>query len=99
MHPVRQIRPPRSRVNVSLLVGGQTWQVYFLDVSRVGADWLVECAVVGARLSTVTVHCRAEATHSDTARRVIEAVRQWLQTGDAREDAYLEIPQVLGLAS
>jgi hypothetical protein len=32
MHRARQIPPPRSRVNVSLLVGGQTWQIYFLDV-------------------------------------------------------------------
>jgi hypothetical protein len=88
-----------SRFHGTLSVSGRSWQVYFVDVARVQSDWLIECMVVGPTVHHVTIHCRPEASHGDTARRVMTALREWLVSGDDRDVAYLEVTGRLRQAS
>lgn len=89
----------RSRLNESrfhgtLIAGDHAWEVYFLDVSRVERDWIIECVVVGPRVNTVTIRCRSESSHGDAARRIMGTLRDWLVSGEGPETAYLEVAEL-----
>lgn len=96
-----QLRPrlDESRFHGTLIAGQHTWHVYFLDVARLDHGWIVECAVVGPRVTNVTIRCRSEVTHGDTARRVMRTLRDWLVSGDRSDGVYLEVPEALDCAS
>jgi hypothetical protein len=79
----------------TLKAGHDTWRLYVLDTRRVDRDWFIRIAVVGARTHTIDVRARADSSHSATAQRVITAVRDWLQSGDVPDEAFLELPNVV----
>jgi hypothetical protein len=76
----------------------ETWHTFVLDATRIQLDWFIKFAVVGARTSTVVVRAPGNASHSVTARRVLDALGEWLLSGDEGEQAFLELPGILDKA-
>jgi hypothetical protein len=68
-------------------------------VRRTDADWLVDCVAIGPRAIHVTMRCRCEVNHTQTAHRVMSALRRWLAAGDCRDAAYIEVADPLEKAS
>ena len=95
LQPRWQSRLDQSRFHGTLTAGRHTWEVYFVEVSRVERDWMVECVVVGPRVTHVTIRCRSEISHNETARRVMSALRDWLASGGSGDAAYLELTDTL----
>ena len=75
----------------TLKAGPHAWRLYVLETRRVDRDWFMRLAAVGRRTHTIDVRVRAENSHSATAQRVLTAIRDWLLSGDTREDVFLEL--------
>jgi hypothetical protein len=74
-----------------LKAGAQAWRLYVLEARRVDRDWFVQIAAVANRTQTIDVRVRADSCHSVTAQRVLGAIRDWLLSGDAREEVFLDL--------
>jgi hypothetical protein len=88
-----------TSAHATMMVGDVRWNIYVFGVSRVGADMFVQMALIGPRNCTVTVRARAPLGNRATARRVLAVVRQWLLSGDAGDQAYLELSELNEIAS
>jgi hypothetical protein len=75
----------------TLKAGPYAWRLYVLETRRVDRDWFMRLAAVGQRTHTIDVRVRADRCHSVTAERVLAAIRDWLLSGDVREDVFLEL--------
>ncbi len=95
LQPRWQSRLDQARFHGTLTAGEHRWEVYFVEVSRVERDWIVECVVVGPRVTHVTIRCRSEVSHNETARRVMSALRDWLSSGRSGDASYLELTDTL----
>ena len=89
----------RSRFHGTLTAGHDKWEVYFVEVQRTDRDWVVDCVAVGPCAVHVTIRCRTEVNHYQTAQRVMSALRSWLASGDYTDSAYLEVPDPIEKAS
>ena len=74
-----------------LRAGANAWRLYVLEARRVDRDWFVRVAAVGRQTHTIDVRVRAESCHSVTAQRVLAVIRDWLLSGDGREEVFLEV--------
>ncbi len=74
-----------------LKAGAYAWRLYVLEARRVDRDWFMRVAAVAHRTHTIDVRVRADRSYSETAQRVLVAIRDWLLSGDTREDVYLEL--------
>lgn len=99
LHAHWQSSVDRSRFHGTLTAGHDRWEVYFVEVRRTARDWLVDCIAIGPRAIGVTIRCRSEVNHTETARRVMSALRSWLAAGDCRDAAYIEVADPLEKAS
>ncbi len=77
-----------------LKAGAHAWRLYVLEARRVDRDWFMRLAAVGRRTHTIDVRARAHSSHPVTAQRVLETVRDWLLSDDAREEVFLEVPGI-----
>jgi hypothetical protein len=90
--PHSQSHIDESRFQGTLQAGGETWHIYFLDVSLAGSDWIVECLVTArGSKKNVTIRCPMGGSHQRTAPAVIGILRNWLASGDHRDAAYLQV--------
>jgi hypothetical protein len=88
-----------TTAHATVVVAGQPWRLYVFGVSRVGANTFVQIALIGTRNCTVTVRARGPIGNALAARRVLAVVRDWLQSGDADDQAYLDVSDVDEIAS
>jgi len=77
--------------HASLHVGADLWRMYIFGLTRVGRDIFMQVALIGPRICTVTVRAVAPIGNPATARRVLNAVHEWLQAGGDGDQAYLEL--------
>jgi hypothetical protein len=89
----------RSRFHGTLTAGHERWEIYFVEIRRTDVYWLVDCVAIGPRAIRVTIRCRSEVNHTQTAHRVMSALRSWLAARDCRDDAYIEVADPLEKAS
>ncbi len=89
----------RGKMSVSLCARGIEWTVYFLDITRSGKWWAIECAVDGPSITFVTVHAEDDRSLAGTAQRVLTALRQLVESGAEQERAVLELPATLSAVS
>jgi hypothetical protein len=86
--------------HASLLVDSYRWDLYVFGVTPVGRDMFLQLALVGPRICTVTVRARAPIGNISTARGVLAAVRDWIESSqDDADQAYLELSTASELAS
>ncbi len=83
----------------TLKAGDDAWRLYVLETRRVDRDWFVHLVALGRREHTIDVRVRADRGHSETAQRVLGAIRDFLIDGDDCEQVYLELPGISELAS
>lgn len=81
----------RSRFHGTLVAGTERWEIYFVEVRRTDLDWLVDCVLVGPRVLHVTLRCRSGVNHTQTAQRLMSALRRWLAAGDCRDAACVDV--------
>ncbi len=74
-----------------LKAGRQSWHVYFVAVTRLDRDWIIECTAVGPTIVDVSIRCPADTTHANAARRVMRAMADWLASDECRDGAFLEL--------
>jgi hypothetical protein len=84
----RQLRTTHEPL--SIVVGGDIWDLYVFGVTRVERDWWVQIAVVGPRSCTVTVRVDAANGRGAAAHEIIRLVTGWLLEDDASDHAFLE---------
>ncbi len=89
----------RSRFHGAVVAGGERWEIHFVEVQRTDLDWLVKCVLVGPRVLHVTLRCRSGVNHTQTAQRLMSALRGWLTAGDYRDAAYIDVEDGLGLTA
>ncbi len=78
-------------LSLTFRIGQNVWIVHFLDISRLDDSWLIECAIDGPRAKRVTIRAAVEPHAGLTAQRVIAALREWLASGDPRDQVVLEL--------
>ena len=74
-------------------VGSERWRLYVLASWHLGRDWFVHVAALGPRTCTVLVRAAAPREPSAAARAVLHTIIDWLASGDAREQVYLELKE------
>jgi hypothetical protein len=84
----RQLRTTHEPL--SIVVGGEIWDLYVFGVTRVERDWWVQIAVVGPRSCTVTVRVDAANGRGAAAHEIIRLVTDWLLEDEASDHAFLE---------
>ena len=78
----------------TLRAGERAWRLYVLEARRVDRDWFMQVAAVGRQTYTIDVRVRGDSPHSVTAQRVLSAISDWLLSGDARDEVFLELPGI-----
>ena len=96
--PEPELQAPPAIGHVSLKIGAEEWDLFVFGATRVGHDTFFHLTLLGPRACTVTVRARA-VVHDTTARRILDAVCEWLLSGDLREHVYLEVSEVSERAS
>jgi hypothetical protein len=86
-----ELPAPPAIGHASLTIGADAWDLFVFGATRVGHDTFFQLTLLGPRECTVTVRTR-EVVESTTARRILDAVCEWLRSGDPRDHAYLELP-------
>jgi hypothetical protein len=76
--------------NLSLAVGPDVWQLYVYGVTRVGRELFIQTALLGPRTCTATVRVTAGVPPRQTARQVLELIREWILSGDECDHVFLE---------
>jgi hypothetical protein len=84
----RQLRADHEPL--SIVVGGDIWDLYVFGVTRVQRDWWVQIAVVGPRACTVTVRVDSANGRGAAAREIIRLVSDWLSGDETGDHAFLE---------
>jgi hypothetical protein len=82
----------RSGEDASVIVGDTVWNLHVFGITRVGREVFIQIALIGPRTCTVTVRSGCAVVHGVTGRRILDAVCDWLLSGDPRDHAYLEAP-------
>jgi hypothetical protein len=77
---------------LSILVGGEIWDLYVHGVTRVASDWWVQIAVVGPRCCTATVRVDTANGRGPAARQIINLISAWLRRDEASAHVFLEDP-------
>jgi len=62
----------------SITINTEVWAVYLLAATRGHGEWILKLRMAARSVHELSVRVEADASHSVTARRVIEAVRRWL---------------------
>jgi hypothetical protein len=75
---------------LSIIVGGDIWDLYVFGVTRVQRDWWVRMAVVGPRACTVTIRVDSSCGRAAAAHAIVSLVRNWLLEDELSEHAFLE---------
>ncbi len=88
-------KPSRTKMSVTLQARGKEWTVHFLEIAHFDAWWLIECAVEGPRKMLVTVRVEDQRSLGSTAQRVLNALRDLLQSGTDTDRAVLDLPAAL----
>jgi hypothetical protein len=84
----RQLRSTHEPL--SIVAGGDIWDLYVFGVTRVERDWWVQIAVVGPRSCTVTVRVDAANGRGAAAHEIIRLVTDWLLEDETSDHAFLE---------
>jgi hypothetical protein len=84
----RQLRADQEPL--SIVAGGDVWDLYVFGVTRVQRDWWVQIAVVGPRACTVTVRVDSASGRAAAAHEIIRLVREWLTGDETSDHAFLE---------
>jgi hypothetical protein len=79
--------------HATLSIGDDEWDLFVCGLTRVGRDTFVQLTLLGPRACTVTVRARA-LVQGTTVRRILDAVCEWLLSGDRRDHTYLELPEI-----
>jgi hypothetical protein len=74
-------------------IGAEQWRLLFANVRRINPDWLVHVVALGPRVCAFTLRVDARPGEVANARRIVRAIAEWLQTGDPRQNVYLEVAQ------
>jgi hypothetical protein len=73
-----------------VMVGGACWRVHIFGIRVVGHDAFVQVALVGPTRRTATVRIGARIVDGVTGRQILDAVCDWLASGDRRRHRYLD---------
>jgi hypothetical protein len=87
-------RLPHSLGHASLTIGSDVWELYIFGVTRIGRDAFIQLTLLGPRECTVTVRAPSALVRGVTARQLLDAVCDWLISGDPSDRAYLELAGV-----
>jgi hypothetical protein len=88
-----ELQAPPAIGHASLKIGTEEWDLFVFGATRVGHDTFFQLTLLGPRACTVTVRARA-VVHDTTARRILDAVCEWLLSGDLRDHVCLEVSEV-----
>ncbi len=84
--------PATTPGHAILIIGSQSWSLHIVGVTRVGRDLFIQLSVVGSRECLVTIRTQA-VVQGVTSRQILDAVCDWLLSGDASERAFLDLPE------
>jgi len=73
-----------------VVVGGACWRVHIFGIRVVGHDAFVQVALVGPTNRTATVRIGARIIDGVTGRQLLDAICDWLASGDRRPHGYLD---------
>jgi hypothetical protein len=95
---VEEVVRNESRYHGKLWTRQGPWDIYFVDALRIAGCWVIECVAVGPRVHTATVRCDDRGA-AETARRVTAVLRDWLASGDLRDEVFLEAPREVAVTN
>jgi hypothetical protein len=82
---------PHGRPHASLQIGPDFWRLYVSGVTRVGGDAFFQVTLLGPRTVQLTVSAPAAVVPGVTGRQLLDAVCDWLLSGDTRDQVYLDV--------
>jgi hypothetical protein len=71
-------------------VGGASWRVHIFGIAVIGRDAFVQVALVGPINRTATVRVAARVVDGVTGRQILDAICDWLASGDSNDHGYLD---------
>jgi hypothetical protein len=77
----------------ALTIGEDRWDLFVCGVTRVGRDAFIQLTLIGPTECAVTLRAPLALVRGVTSRQILDAVCEWLISGDARSHAYLELPE------
>jgi hypothetical protein len=77
----------------ALTIGSDRWDLFVCGVTRVGRDAFIQLTLIGPRECSVTLRAPSALVRGVTSRQILDAVCEWLISGDARSHAYIELPE------
>jgi len=72
------------------MVAGESWRVHIFGIRVVGHDAFVQVALVGPTNRTATVRIAARIIDGVTGRQLLDAICDWLASGDHRHHVFLD---------
>lgn len=76
--------------HATLTIGPDSWSLYIFAITRIGRYLFIQMTLLGPRECTVTVRT-PDVQRGVTARQILNAVCDWLLSGDRSDRAFLEI--------
>jgi len=91
LEPPLDARSPEGRPHASLRIGDDCWRLYVSGATRVDDDAFFQVTLLGPRTVLLTVRTSGTLVPGVTGRRLLDAVCDWLLSGDPRDHAYLDV--------
>jgi len=90
MHPDLGSRLGSHTRAADVMVAGESWRVHIFGIRVVGHDAFVQVALVGPTNRTATVRIAARIIDGVTGRQLLDAICDWLASGDRRHHVFLD---------